>query len=390
MVKVKALVMTYRDYDLNTLAKAYFTNDELVKLYKFYDSVIALETCNRIEFYLDGDEDEDILIKLINEKAGIKPRILYDLDAVKHLLLVTAGLDSMFLGEREILSQVKRAYGVGKPSLRLRILFESAIRFGENFRRKYDLYDISFVKFLSDYIIRSISKDSNVLIIGGGEVARGIARELIKSGYSNITVINRTLDKLRYEFGNSIRLLGLESLMSELTSNKYDILITAVSVQSPLINLNATDYSLPNLIIDVSTPSAIKVQGNGHVRIIRLEDLREPYLKYVNGRSNIMEKLSEINNETERIMRLIMRSDADEVIRDVMRFVENIREEEVKEALNALRSSDNIEAIIDAMSRSLVKKIMHNYLENMRRYAEVGDETTVKKLRSYLMEVVKE
>ncbi|MGC8605961.1 MAG: NAD(P)-binding domain-containing protein [Vulcanisaeta sp.] len=390
MVKVKALVMTYRDYDLNTLAKAYFTNDELVKLYKFYDSVIALETCNRIEFYLDGDEDEDILIKLINEKAGIKPRILYDLDAVKHLLLVTAGLDSMFLGEREILSQVKRAYGVGKPSLRLRILFESAIRFGENFRRKYDLYDISFVKFLSDYIIRSISKDSNVLIIGGGEVARGIARELIKSGYSNITVINRTLDKLRYEFGNSIRLLGLESLMSELTSNKYDILITAVSVQSPLINLNATDYSLPNLVIDVSTPSAIKVQGNGHVRIIRLEDLREPYLKYVNGRSNIMEKLSEINNETERIMRLIMRSDADEVIRDVMRFVENIREEEVKEALNALRRSDNVEAIIDAMSRSLVKKIMHNYLENMRRYAEVGDETTVKKLRSYLMEVVKE
>ncbi len=102
------MVMTYRDYDINTLAKAYFTNEELTRLYKSYDSIIALETCNRIEFYLDGNEDEKELIELIYKKAGIKPRLLYDIDAIKHLLLVTAGLDSMFLGEREVLSQVKR------------------------------------------------------------------------------------------------------------------------------------------------------------------------------------------------------------------------------------------------------------------------------------------
>ncbi len=80
----------------------------------------------------------------------------------------------MFLGEREILSQVKRAYAMSKPSPRLRILFESAIRFGESFRRRHDLNEVSFVKFLSDYIMGgSISRDSNVLIVGGGEVARG-------------------------------------------------------------------------------------------------------------------------------------------------------------------------------------------------------------------------
>ncbi len=130
MSKIKSLVMTYRDYDLGTLAKVYFMNEELTKLYKLYDSLIALETCNRVEFYLDGDEDEAELIELINKRAGVRPRVLYDLDAVKHLLMVVTGLDSMFLGEREILSQVKRAYGAGKPSPRLRILFESAIRFG--------------------------------------------------------------------------------------------------------------------------------------------------------------------------------------------------------------------------------------------------------------------
>ncbi|WP_243665888.1 NAD(P)-dependent oxidoreductase [Vulcanisaeta sp. JCM 16159] len=98
---------------------------------------------------------------------------------------------------------------MGKPSPRLRILFESAIRFGEGFRRRHDLDEISFVKFLSNYIMGSIDRNSNVLIVGGGEVARGVVRELLRNGYRNITVINRTTDKLRYEFGNSIRLLGL-------------------------------------------------------------------------------------------------------------------------------------------------------------------------------------
>ncbi|BDR93516.1 NAD(P)-binding domain-containing protein [Vulcanisaeta souniana] len=390
MSRIKSLVMTYRDHDLSTLAKAYFTNEELAKLYKSYDSLVALETCNRIELYLDGDEDEGGLIELIYEKAGIKPRLLYDLDAVKHLLLVTAGLDSMFLGEREILSQVKRAYAMSKPSPRLRILFESAIRFGESFRRRHDLNEVSFVKFLSDYIMGSISRDSNVLIVGGGEVARGVVRELLRNGYRNITIINRTTDKLKYEFKDSVRLLGLEALINELISNKYDALVVAVSVQSPLITINElTNHSPPKLMIDVSTPSAINVQGNGHVRVIKLEDLREPYLEYVNGRSKVMNELLEIDNEAERIMRLIMRSDADEIIRSVMRFIEEIREEEVSEALRVLRGGESVETVIDDMSRSLVKKIMHNYLENMRKFAEAGEEDMVRRLRDYLMEVLR-
>ncbi len=263
---------------------------------------------------------------------------------------------------------------------------------GEGFRRRHNLYDISFVRFLADYVMRNVDKDGSILVIGGGEVARGgVVRELLRNGYRDITVINRTTDKLRYEFNGSIRLLGLESLMGELMSGRYEAMVVAVSVQSPLINLNGSiDGSLPRLIIDVSTPSAVNIQSksNGHVRVIRLEDLRGPYLEYVNGRSKVMSGLLEIDHEAERIMRLIMRVDANEAIRDVMRFIEEIREEEVREALNALRSGERAEAVIDAMSKSLVKKIMHNYLENMRRLAEVGNEDAVRELRNYLMEIL--
>jgi glutamyl-tRNA reductase len=379
MVRIKALVLTYRDYDLDTLAKAYLLDNELKDLYEHYDSLIALQTCNRIEFYLDGGENEDHLISMLKNRAGVEPRVLFDLDAVKHLLLVTTGLDSMFFGEREILSQVKKAYAMGKRSERLRILFESAIRFGENFRRKYNLSEISFIKFLSNFIMNNVDSEDKLLVIGGGEVARGVVRELLRNGYSNIVVANRTLDRLKYEFGNSVKVVNLESLRNEVATNRYDVWLAAISVKQPIISVKDSREA-PDLVIDVSTPSAVDVDGTP-VRIVRLEDLREPYLKYVNGKSSILKEFGEVDKEAERIMRLIIRRDADDAIRDITRFTENIREEEVREAINALNNGADPKVVVEAMSRSLVKKIMHNYLENIRALTEKGDLDEIRRLR---------
>jgi glutamyl-tRNA reductase len=379
MVRIKALVLTYRDYDLDTLTKAYLLDNELKDLYEHYDSLIALQTCNRIEFYLDGGENEDHLISMLKNRAGVEPRALFDLDAVKHLLLVTTGLDSMFFGEREILSQVKKAYAMGKRSERLRILFESAIRFGENFRRKYNLSAISFIKFLSNFIMNNVDSEDKLLVIGGGEVARGVVRELLRNGYSNIVVANRTLDRLKYEFGNSVKVVNLESLRNEVATNRYDVWLAAISVKQPIISVKDS-REIPDLVIDVSTPSAVDVDGTP-VRIVRLEDLREPYLKYVNGKSSILKEFDEVDKEAERIMRLIIRRDADDAIRDITRFTENIREEEVREAINALNNGADPKVVVEAMSRSLVKKIMHNYLENIRALTEKGDLNEIRRLR---------
>jgi len=109
--------------------------------------------------------------------------------------------------------------------------------------------------------------------------------------------------------------------------------------------------------------------------------LREPYLKYVNGKSSILKEFGEVDKEAERIMRLIIRRDADDVIRDITRFTENIREEEVREAINALNNGADPKVVVEAMSRSLVKKIMHNYLENIRALTEKGDLDEIRRLR---------
>lgn len=388
MAKIKALVLTYKDHDLDTLAKAYLMDNELRELYKNYEALIALETCNRVEFYLDGDEDERPILRIIKERAGVEPRVLHDLEAVRHLLLVTAGLDSMFFGEREILSQVKRAYAAGKSSRRLRILFESAIRFGEQFRRRHDLSEISFVRFLSHFIMSNADPGRKILVIGGGEVARGVVRELLRKGYSNITMANRSLDKLRLEFGSRVRIMNLNSLMDDLLINRYDVWVVAISTRQPIIRVGNNVRNIPDLVIDVSVPAAVYVDGVP-VKVLRLGDLREPYLKYVNGKVNTTDYLREVEAEAERIMRLIARSDADEVVRGIMRFVEEILNNEIREAINALNNGADPREVVEAMGRSLVKKLMHNYLENVRALAETGDISGAERLRDLFTRIIK-
>lgn len=389
MSELRALVLSYRDYEIDQLAKAYVSEEELKDLINRLSSVVILQTCNRIEYYLDNKEDFEFVNKLIIERSGLKPRTYEGLDAVKHLLMVTAGLDSMFFGEREILAQVKRALSMSKPSNSLKRLFEMAIRFGERFRREHDLTEISFIKFLSDFVVRSIDSGARVLIIGGGEVARGVARGLIKYGFNNITIANRSLDRLTYEFrDHGVKLVSLNELRDEILTNHYDLMLSAISVDSPIINLSdVPEGRMPRLIIDVSTPRSVDVDGKYKGKVVLLEDLRNEYIKYVNGKYSTLDYANDIESEARRIFRLLIRGKADDVVREVMEFVESIREEEVREALNAIKGGEDPENVIEAMSRSLVKKLMHNYLENIRKNIELGKEDLVNILKDSLMKI---
>jgi len=375
------LLLTYRDVNIDELGRARLSENEKNNLYKSFNSLIILQTCNRIEFYMDGDSDESVITSIIESKIGKEPRLLMDEDAVEHLLRVTSGLDSMFIGEREILSQVKEALSRGKPSRSLRMIFQGAIRFGETFRRRHSMGELSFSRFLSSYIKSALPHLHRVLIIGGGEVARGLIRELMRN--AEVTVINRTLDRLAREFGNSVSLKPLTALPWEIYAKRYDVLVAAVSAEEPVLNLAKIpeDY-LPSLIIDVSVPRAL-VPGDR--RIILLEDLRLPYIQYINGKSRVLEYIDEVREETRRLMRLLARIDAEEYLRDLMMSVEEARTREVKEALAALRSGKPVEYIIDTMSKSLVKRIMSNYISNMKRSAERGDLELVKLMHDYFM-----
>ncbi|WP_069807984.1 glutamyl-tRNA reductase [Vulcanisaeta thermophila] len=387
MIGLRALVLSYRDYELDQLAKAYLNEEEVRELLNNLNSAVILQTCNRVEFYLDHDEDFNQVSKLITERSGLRPRVYEELDAVRHLLMVTAGLDSMFFGEREILTQVKRALSAGKPSPMLRKLFEMAIRFGERFRREHNLGELSFTSFLNDFIAGRVSEGDSVLVVGGGEVARAVVRGLIRRGVRGVTVVNRSLDRLIHEFGNKgVRVLGLDKLHEELSLNHYDVLVSAVSVKSPIIDITKipSDH-VPRLIIDVSTPRSVDVNGKFRDRIVTLEDLRGEYVKYINGKFQALNYSGEVEGEARRIYRLLLRGLADDVVRDVMGFVERIREEEVREAVNALRSGRSPEEVIEAMSRSLVKKLMHNYLESIRRGVEVGRMDIVNELKNSLL-----
>ncbi|MCG2880810.1 MAG: glutamyl-tRNA reductase, partial [Vulcanisaeta sp.] len=197
-----------------------------------------------------------------------------------------------------------------------------------------------------------------------------------------------SLDKLRLEFGSRVRIMNLDSLMDDLLINRYDVWVVAISTRQPIIRVGNNVRNIPDLVIDVSVPAAVYVDGVP-VKVLRLGDLREPYLKYVNGKVNTTDYLREVEAEAERIMRLIARSDADEVVRGIMRFVEEILNNEIREAINALNNGADPREVVEAMGRSLVKKLMHNYLENVRALAETGDISGAERLRDLFTRIIK-
>ncbi len=379
MSKVKAVVLTHKDCPLDVLTKAYIAEEDLRNIREAFTAFVYLETCNRVEFYIDGNDDERCLVELRRMRTGISPRVLVDKNAVRHLLEVVSGLDSMFLGEREILSQVKKAFKSGKLNQRLSILFNAAIKFGEFFRHKFGIGDISFVKFLAGYIMEN-SRPTRVLVIGGGEVARGIARELIRRGYE-VTIANRTLDRLRREFGGKARLITLEELPREVEKG-YEIIVAAISAGKTLLDLDALENGLSlRLIIDVSVPCVIESK---RYKVMKLQDLVMPYTNYISGRLDFEKARALIEEEAERIMRLLLREDAHPLIRRVMRFAEGVRRAEVEEAIKAIRRGEKIEDVLEAMSRSLLKKLLHNLFEGVKELCENGKE----ELAEYLVNII--
>jgi glutamyl-tRNA reductase len=154
-------------------------------------------------------------------------------------------------------------------------------------------------------------------------------------------------------------------------------------VEEPVLDLSRVPRDhVPSLIIDVSVPRALLP---GDHRVIPLEELRVPYIQYVNGKARILNYIEEVREESRRLMRLLARGDSEEYVRDVMVTIESIRSREVEEAIRALRSGRSVEEVIEAMSRSIVKRIMSNYLGNMRRSAEEGRLDLVKLMRDYLI-----
>lgn len=356
-----------------------------------------LSTCNRTEIYAEVEAaDPEAIRRWLAEFHKTGPELLepchyiyQGLDAARHMMRVASGLDSLVLGEPQILGQMKSAYSVANDagclgsqlhstfhrvfSVAKRVRSETAI--GEN------PVSVAYAAVSLAQQIFSDLKQDTALLIGAGETIELVARHLNNQGLKKIIVANRTLAnavELAKSFnGEAILLADIPEYL-----HQADIVISSTASQLPLLGKGTVEAALkvrrhkPMFMVDIAVPRDIEAQV-GELRDVYLytvDDLREVIDENMRSREQAANIALEIIEEGVAGYVADLRSqDAVATIKSFRQTIEELRDIEVSKALKQLRAGGEPEAIMQQLARNLSNKIMHSPTQQLKRASVAGD-----------------
>ena len=349
---------------------------------------IEISTCNRKEIYIHNEnipEDEELLS---HENQSIV--IDYGQSAVMHLLRMTSGLESMIVGEDQILGQVKDAkhksmknHHCGKV---LDLIFTKAIHVGQVVRNKTNINkgSVSIGSAAIDLAEKHIGclDDKSVLVIGAGKMGRLVAKALAEKDLNAIFVANRTyyvaVDLAKDLGGEAILFNDLEEYLAT-----ADVVISATSAPHHIITkerLLGIDMDYENLMmVDIANPRDISedVCELG-VKSFNIDDLRE--IADENTRLRIKE-FGEAENIINEEFLLLKESfkimEVDELLGNLRASMEEIRQRETQKASVKLADVDGSVKILDNLTNSIVNKIFYDISKKVKKAAKEDNEEII-------------
>src|SRR5438876_6183257 len=256
------------------------------------NEIVLLSTCNRVEIYgttRGAESDIKSLFKLLCSKPRELDAYIYiheNVDAVRHLLRVTAGLDSMVLGETEITGQIKNAYEIarnaGLTGRVLNRLFQRAFQATKEIRTRTGIGrgTVSIKSTAVELIGKTDLSQQSIMVLGAGEMAESCVRLLVKKGARSILIANRSFDRaieLAIQCGGQAVCLG--DCLFEMPD--VDVVIAATSSPESLLtrddadNLMRSRHHRPLLLIDLSVPRNIDPAAGEleNVSLYNIDDL---------------------------------------------------------------------------------------------------------------------
>ncbi|WP_405293314.1 glutamyl-tRNA reductase [Methanobrevibacter sp.] len=349
---------------------------------------IEISTCNRKEYYINNNfipEDEDLLS---HENQNII--IEYGQSAVMHLLRMTSGLESMIVGEDQILGQVKDAkhkaiknHHCGKS---LDAIFTKAIHVGQVVRNKTNINKgaVSIGSAAIDLAEKHMGSldDKSVLVIGAGKMGRLVAKALAEKDLNAIFVANRTyyvaVELAKDLGGEAILFNDLEEYLAS-----ADLVISATSAPHAIINkqrLLDIDMDYENvMMVDIANPRDISedVLELG-VKSFNIDDLRE--IADENTRLRIKEfgeAENIINDEFILLKESFKIMEVDEILGNLRASMEEIRQRETKKASSKLSDIDGSAKILNNLTNSIVNKIFFDISNNLKKAAKDEDKDVI-------------
>lgn len=356
-----------------------------------------VSTCNRTELYCNlPDADSADVIDWFRTYHSLSaeeldPYIYTHLDnqAVQHILRVASGLDSLVLGEPQILGQIKDAYHAasqaGAIGQLLNRLFQHTFSVAKEVRTDTAIgsspVSVAFAAVSLAKQIFSELSEHTALLIGAGDTIELVARHLNEQGIKRLIVANRTVERAmalsgQFQHSEAIALADMPSRLPE-----ADIIISSTASQLPILGKGAVESALksrkhrPIFMVDIAVPRDIEpeVGDLSDVYLYTVDDLHEVIEEGRQSREEAAEQAQDIiENQVEHYMGWLRSLEAVDTIRSYRQQAEQLRDEAIQNARRQLAAGKNPELVVAELARILTQKLLHHPTVQMNRAAFEG------------------
>ena len=362
------------------------------------EEVVVVSTCNRTEIYSIGPKQSREQIRNWLQSKGDLTDAEMDKhcyvrereQAVRHLFRVAGGLESLVLGESQIVGQLKESWqmahqagGVGKVLDRL---FQHAFATGKLIRSKTRIgeHPVS-VAYTTVMLAKQIFGDlasKTVILVGAGEMVELCGRHLHDKGVSSLIIANRSVDRaaeLAKQFeAHAVSLTDLPDIL-----HRADILISSTASQEPVIHAKAVKAALkqrrnqPMFLVDIAVPRDIHpdVGKLGNVYLYTIDDLQKVVDTNLSKRSEAAEAATDdVTESVEEFMRWLNSARAAVYLKNLHKHARMNSEELVTKALRKIKAGKDPEQVVTQLANQLAKRILHLPSTRLRQAAEEQDD----------------
>jgi len=363
-----------------------------------FKGVLLLQTCNRVEVIVEGTPDD---LRAFLSRQGRKDFFIHEgKGALQHLLALASGIDSMIVGEDQIIGQLKKALSdaqeAGTSSSLLETCINKAVHVGVEVRKR-TLINRGAVSvgsaavLLAEAEIGSLA-GKHILVIGSGEMGLLVAQALAAKHLTAMYVANRTYGRaviLANKIGG--KAVKLSELYHYITLS--DVVISCTSAPHPVIHRKDLAHAMkdrcwpveghprPLILIDIAQPRDIEegAETVDGVRLFTIDNLRSINEQTMSTRKAEADRAHHfVNAELEIFLRYLNRKSADEALASLHTWAESVRIRERDRAIARMAPIDKkTEDIVDDLTRVLAKKLITDLTFSIRASAENGDLETV-------------
>ena len=364
------------------------------------EEAVLLSTCNRTEFYVVASDDGGrALTDWLHDERNLDPSFgesFFELegdDAIRHIFRVACGLDSMVLGEPQILGQLKEAYrdaqAAGTVGPNLTRLMQHSFSVAKKVRTDTEIgaspVSVAYAAVtLAEQFFAGFSQHTAVLV-GAGVTVELLAKHLNRKGIGRMFVANRDIERAR-ELAD--RFGGYALPLSELegTLPEADILISSTASPEPIIGVDHMKAAIrarkrqPIFAVDIAVPRDIEagVAALDDVYLYTVDDLEKVVLEGQGNREAAALDANRIlDDEIARYLAIERSKEVAPVITQLRGYGETLREQVLEQARRRLAQGADRDEVLEYATAALMKKLLHNPSVRLREAGESSDEQTI-------------